>query len=212
KEAKKLQPELESARAQLEDTKRQLAEIQSKPKQDAPARRLSLIVPGRFYSRSEKEQIVDALNAVQAVFNGDGRLFAREAAVVASGVSSLIQRRRTEAISDLVDRLSEANKKAEGVNRRLEKRRSDQATEPMISQVLASKPVAFATFKDSIGELLNAMLLHRDIAAGAAEHKDALNRVLDAQAQNLIRAENAYVTWVEACEKLIQATRMEIKE
>ncbi|XSC46605.1 hypothetical protein ACF1BQ_012935 [Bradyrhizobium sp. RDT10] len=179
------------------------------PKIVIQPKRESLLASGRFYSRTEKEQIADALNAIQAVFGGVGMQTAWEAEEVTNKAGGRLTSSQLDA---LIERMNTAKTGADQVDRELERIRGNQATERLVTDLLANKPVAFSRFRDAIGEFLNTLQVYRNLSPTAGENANALEQTLGSEKRNLQRAKHYFGVWMQDCEKLIQSTRMEMKE
>ena len=122
-----------------------------------PARASTLISPDRFYSRAEKERIVDTMNVIQRGFTA-GRKMMWEAEKVASNPG------HNDELDKSIERIRAVYTEAEQLNIDFDKIRDESHSYPVdFAVLLAAKPVYSDEFQRAVYDYSNALYVYRHV-------------------------------------------------
>jgi hypothetical protein len=159
-----------------------------------------LISTERFYSRAEKERIVDTINFIQERF-ANGQRLTWEAEKIASNPG------QNAAIDNSIAKIEAILVEAEQLNIDLDKIRSESRSYPVdFALLLAAKPVYSDEFQRAVYDYSNALYVYRHLLPEGA-HRGAVAKVLDSAKRHLSRAKYAFEKWMGDCDEEMRAAR-----
>lgn len=165
----------------------------------------TLISPERFYSRAEKERIVDTMNFIQERFT-NGREMMWEAQKVASNPG------HNDELDNSIARIQTVQTGMEKLNIDLDKIRNESRSYPVdFAVLLAAKPVYSEEFERVVYDYSNALYVYRHLLP-EGEHRGAVAKVVDSEKRHLLRAKHHFEKWMDECDEQIRAARRSLEK
>lgn len=162
-----------------------------------------LVVPNRFYSRAEKEGIVDTMNLIQERFSGVGSKIVREAREI-SATFKLI------GLDDEFERMRAVCVEADRLGDEFETIRNGR--HPLdFAVLLAAKPVRCDGFRHALHDYLNALDLRRSLLPVAGKYGGKLLTMMENEKRHLLQAVHLFEEWMQDCERAITEVRRSIE-
>jgi len=162
----------------------------------------SLVSPERFYSRAEKERIVDTMNSIQQGFANIGRKMMLDAAKISSNPG------QNEELDKSIEKMRAVHSEGEQLSGVLEKIRNESQSYPVdFAVLLAAKPVYFDEFQRAVYDYSNALSAYRHFLSDSGEHKGTLAKVVDSSKRHLSRAQHFLGKWMDECDEQMREAR-----
>ena len=187
--------------------------IPTEAKSDKQAGRASLrpaatplISPERFYSRAEKERIVDTMNLIQQGFRA-GRNMMWEAEKVSSNPG------HNHELDKSIERMKSVYTEVEKLNIDLDKIRNESHSYPVnFAVLLAAKPVYSDEFQRAVYDYSNALTAFRHCITNSGEHRGTLAKVVDSEKRHLSRAKHHFEKWMDECDEHMRTARRSLEK
>lgn len=169
-----------------------------------------LISPDRFYSRAEKERIVDTMNYIHERFAQAGYPIMYDADAAFNEVSKT----STPAnLDSLIGRMATALKTADTLDKDIDKIRNESQSYAMdFAYLLRAKPVYLETFREALSDFTNTLSVYRNLSPTAGSQSEPLRKTLVASSRNLARTKHGFEKWMQDCEEEMRKARQQLSQ
>lgn len=165
-----------------------------------------LIVSGRFYSRAEKERIVDTMGFIQDRFRNVGFSMVHE-------MREISDRQRHINLDESIERARNILDNAKRLGDELDKIRNESRSFALdFALLLAAKPVAYDGFMEAVSSYSNMIFVYQHLLPVARDYKAELQQALDSEHRHLSRASHQFEQWMEECDRKMAEARRQITQ
>ncbi|MBX9823754.1 MAG: hypothetical protein K2Y27_02045 [Xanthobacteraceae bacterium] len=174
-----------------------------------PPERKSILAASRFYSRADREQVADALSAIEAAYKHPGMDAARHAQEITQNVGGVPWDQLDVLIVKMVDLKSKTQKIEDDMK---------QARERYLSfhseiDFLTRSRHRLSQFIRGIDQYTKVMRAYRKFAPEARDGDGTnLGDVLMGAREDFYRSRNDFQQWMQELDRSIEATRTELKQ
>jgi hypothetical protein len=174
-----------------------------------PSERRSILAASRFYSRADREQVADALSAIEAAYKYPGMDVSRETQEIVQPVGSV----PWDQLDILIERMTGQKAKAQKIETDMGEARQRYINFHSEIDLLTMNRHLLSQFIRGIEQFTNVMRAYRRFAPEARDNDgNNLGAVLMGAREDFNRSKHGFQQWMQELDRGIEATRAELKQ